>query len=550
MKASDLFLQCLEMQGVRKMYGVPGEENADIMLSLLDSDIDFVTTRHEQTAAFIAAMDGYLTGQPAVCLGTLGPGATNLITGVAQANMDHMPLIVVIGQASTHRLHKVSHQNMDSVDMYRSVTKWAVTIRDADTIPEIVAKAFKMAQVGLPGAVLIELPEDVAAEEVIVKPLPKINVVDHYQSSEIKINEFISLLEEASRPLVLAGDSAVRGRVDQQMAEFLEKTNLFAATTFMGKGVVSDRYQHSLHTVGMGMKDIAVSAFEEADLVICIGYSLVEWAPEKWNQTADKVVVHINVVPAEIDSHYLPKLQLIGNIAAILSQINIRLNAGCQKSEIVLFKQIQDKVKQDLNQDDNSGAFPVKPKAFLHHLRENMADDDMLFSDVGAHKMWVARQYRAYESMTCFISNGFCSMGGSMPSAISAKAIYPDKRVVALCGDGGFIMSIQALATATSQKLPVIIVVWVDDHYGLIKWKQEMHFGKSSHIDLNNPDLLTIAKGFGAYAETLESVFDLASVFARFDEVKDRPCVLFVPIDYSENMKLFYHLKKMTEKTV
>ncbi len=547
MKASDLLLKCIEAQGSYRIYGVPGEENADVMISLLDSNIEFLTMRHEQTAAFSAAMEGYLTGQPGVCLSTLGPGATNLLTGVAQANMDHMPLIVIIGQASTHRLHKISHQNMDSVDMYKSVTKWAVTIRDADTIPEIVAKAFKRAQEGLPGAVLIEFPEDIAAMEVNAKLsiLPKIAVSDNKEIAEESISSFIQLLQSAKKPIVLAGDSAVRQAVDKPLKRFLTTANLYGASTFMGKGVISDHYEKSLYTVGMGMKDIAVKAFDEADLVICIGYDLVEWAPDRWNPRGDKKIIHINVAPAEVDSAYLPSLEMIGDIGGILAQINKQLTQACTKDDIQSFKAIRKLVKDDLNQDDNNNSFPSKPKAFLHRLREVLADDDLLFSDVGAHKMWVARQYRAYQSKTCFISNGFCSMGGSMPSALAAKQIHPNRRVVALCGDGGFIMSIQALASASALKQAITVIIWIDDHYGLIKWKQEMHFNQYSHIDLHNPNLLQVAEAFGCYAQVIEAPSMLAEAFERIDKITDRPSVLLVPIDYSENMKLFEHLKRI-----
>ncbi|PIQ42428.1 MAG: acetolactate synthase large subunit [Gammaproteobacteria bacterium CG11_big_fil_rev_8_21_14_0_20_46_22] len=536
MKASDLLLRCLEAEGVEAIYGVPGEENADIMISLLNSPIKFITCRHEQTASFMADMHGRLTGKPGVCLATLGPGATNLITGVANANMDRVPLIALIGQAETTRLHKESHQNMDSVAMYREVTKWSTTIREADVIPEVVRKAFKVATEEKPGAVLIELPEDVAKEDtdkqVIIPREKTVRGVETF-----KAKKALELIEKAKKPLLLVGFGCVREECDKELLQFIEETGIYAADTFMGKGAVPASHAQSLHCVGLGMKDIAVEAFDEADLIICAGYDLVEWAPSRWNPNNDKTIIHIDTVPAEVDEAYVPELELIGDVKEIFRLLNQHLGRA-HKKDLGVFAKIRARILADLESLYTDQSIPMKPQRILHDLRELMTGDDILISDVGAHKMWVARQYETYRSKTCFIYNGFCSMGGSMPGALLAKQLRSKQNVVALCGDGGFMMSIQALATAVRFKVPMVVLVWEDHHYGLIQWKQEAAYHQESHVALDNPDLKALSESFGAHAERVEKPEDLKQVLQEAFARHDKPSVIVVPVDYSENMKL------------
>lgn len=546
MKASDLFLKCLEIQGVNIIYGVPGEENADIMISLLSQPIKFIACAHEQTSAFMAEMHGRLTGIPGICLSTLGPGATNLITGVAQANMDGAPLIAIIGQGNTSRLHKISHQNINSIEMFKPVTKWATTIVSADVIPEVIAKAFKIATSGRPGAVVIELPEDIAKSDTDVLPLEKVQGTQQEGASDSQINQFLALLRESKKPLILIGDSAARTESDAAIREFLNKTKLYSAHTFMGKGVVSNLYERSLHCVGLGMKDIALAAFEQADLIICIGYNMVEWSPANWNIGVKKTIVHIDSAPAEIDQYYLPTLEIVGSIPRIIQQINSSLTDR-ERKDAAYFDAVQKKAEEDIRSYADDNSFPMKPKRVLKDIREVLGDTDILVSDVGAHKMWIARQYGARHSKTCFISNGFCSMGGSMPGALEAKRLYPDKNVVAVCGDGGFVMSIQTLFTGVTQKIPFVVIVWDDKAYGLIKWKQQMHYQQSSHTELDTANLTEIAKSIGCHAKEISKSEDFKSTLEWAIKQKDKPTVIVVPIDYSENMKLFYHLQKTFE---
>lgn len=537
MKASDLFLRCLENEGVDTIFGVPGEENADIMISLLNSPIQFITCRHEQSAAFMADMHGRLTGKPGVCLATLGPGATNLLTGVANANMDHAPLVAIIGQADTTRLHKESHQNMDAVTMYEPVTKWRTSIRDASVIPEVIRKAFKIAEVPKSGAVMIELPEDIAKHEVKENPIlmRKGEIETGVDSHQLK--HVLKLIEVSKAPLLLAGYGASFRECDHEIKAFMDKTGIFAVTTFMGKGSVDTRHPQSLFCVGLGMKDIALQAFDQADLIITIGYGMVEWHPELWNEGHTKKIIHVSASPAEVDKDYIPNVELVGNIKGILAEVNDKLTDKHQKDKS-LFTELRNRILKDLTVYDQDESFPVKPQRFLHDLRQVLADDDILISDVGAHKMWVARQFQTYRSKTCFIYNGFCSMGGAIPGAVAAKRLHPKKHVVALCGDGGYIMSIQGIVTAVDLKLPIVVIVWDDNNYGLIKWKQEAAYGTSSHVDLQNPDLVQVSQAFGCHSDRINHVSEIIPKLQKAFKIIDKPSVIIVPIDYSENMKL------------
>lgn len=541
MRASDLFLKCLEKQGVTTIFGVPGEENTDLMISLLHSPIQFVTCRHEQTASFMADMYGRLTGRAGVCLSTLGPGATNLLTGVANANMDNIPVIAIIGQASTNRLHKESHQNMDTVSMYKPVTKWSTSIREPEVIPEVIYKAFSLAKQGRPGAIMIELPEDIARMSVDVEPLPHAKTIIKYGHSTEDIEQTLNLLQDAKKPLILIGAGCSHEPCEKAIHDFVEKTQIYTATTFMGKGAHDNKHPLNLFTVGLGMRDIALKAFEQADLIISIGYRQVEWLPEYWNIGTKKEIIHIDVTPAEVDQNYLPSVELIGDINCILQDICSKLSENHVK-DAEIYAQIRQQIQDDLNLETVSEAFPLKPQRILHDLRQFLNDDDILISDVGAHKMWVARQFPTYKSKTCLIYNGFCSMGGSIPGAIIAKWLHPEKVVVALCGDGGFIMSIQAIVTAVQFQTPIIILVWEDDYYGLIKWKQEMAYHEFSHVELVNPDLAAVAKAFGCNTRRIYQANELLTTLEQVKKDNTGPTVIVMPVDYSENMKLTQRL--------
>jgi len=540
-KASDLFVRCLEAEGVTHIFGVPGEENADLMISLMDSDIEFVLCRHEQAAAFIADIYGRLTGKAGVCLATLGPGATNLVTGLADANMDRAPVVAIIGQGSTKRLHKESHQNMDAIGMMRPITKWAHSIRDEETIPEVVRKAFKIAESEKPGVTVIELPEDIAKEAVAGKPMSVYKT--RRPGADYKaIAQAIEVITQAERPIILAGNGAVRKRAAKQLLRFAHKTGIPVVNTFMGKGSVPMEDKHSLFTMGLQAKDHINHAMEKCDVVITVGYDLVEYSPHFWNANQDKKIVHIDFLPAEIDTHYTVAVDVVGDIADALWQMNMELernHAGdLPLQDIDGWLKLRQTILDDFAMEKDDTSFPMKPQKILWDVREFLGPEDYLLSDVGAHKMWISRYYQCHTPNTCLISNGFCSMGFALPGAIGAKMAAPDRRVLAICGDAGFMMNVQDVETAVRLGLNVVFMVWEDGEYGLIKWKQQNQFnGRHSNLAFGNPDWETLARAFGMWGRTLTRAEDLKPALEEAFR-QPGPALIGVPVDYSENLKL------------
>lgn len=548
MKASDLFMRCLEAEGVQCIFGVPGEENADVMMSLLDSPVRFVVCRHEQGAAFMADVSGRLSGNPGVCLGTLGPGATNLLTGVASANMDHSPLVAITGQGATTRLHKDSHQAMDVVGMFAPVTKWGATVWDGRNIPEIVRKAFKLAAAENPGATLVELPEDVAKAEVDDEPIVPGLKIRRPAPDDKTVTAALDLIAQAQAPLLLLGGGCVRTRVSKQLHRLVDETGMYAAMTFHAKGAVSDRHPQSLFAAGLGARDHVIRCFEEADLVIAVGYDMVEWRPDRWNVGANKRLLHIDFTPAEVDGDYRPDVEAVGDIAACLWAINERLADAHRGKGHPTFAEVRKTLVYEITEEFSADdSFPMKPQRVLADLRAEMDDDDILISDIGAHKMWTARHYPAYGPNTCLISNGFCSMGIALPGGLAAKIVHPDRRVVALQGDGGFMMNVQELATGVQHGIAPVNLVWDDAGYGLIAWKQQVGYGRTSHTDLRQPDLAELARSFGCHGVRIGGCGELRSALREAFAVTDRPSVIVVPIDYSENMRLTRRLGELLQ---
>jgi len=540
-KASDLFVRCLEAEGVTHIFGVPGEENADLMISLMDSTIEFVLCRHEQAAAFMADTYGRLTGKPGVCLATLGPGATNLVTGVADANMDRAPTVAIIGQASTARLHKESHQNMDAITMFTPISKWAHSITNAKTIPEVLRKAFKVATTEKPGACIIELPEDVAKQPVVGTPMPVAKTrrpgADHKA-----VTQAVDMIAAAKSPIILAGNGAVRKRAAKQLRRLAHATGIGVVNTFMGKGAIALDDPHCLFTIGLQGRDHINFVVDQADTIITVGYDLVEYAPEFWNRGQKKKIIHIDFDPAEIDNAYIVSVDIAGDIADALWQINEQLQSRFKKRlpffDIKERAKVRATIEADLTAEADDNAFPMKPQRILNDLRKALGPDDILLSDVGAHKMWVARYYQCYEPNTCLISNGFCSMGFALPGAIGAKVAHPDRRVVAVCGDAGFLMNVQDLETAVRRKYNFVCIVWVDGEYGLIKWKQQNHFnGRHSELAFGNPDFELLAKSFGMWGKTLRKAGELPKALKEAFRQKT-PALIAIPVDYAENRKL------------
>ena len=551
MQASDLLVQCLEREGIQLVFGVPGEENADFVRSLEKSEsIRFILTRHEQGAAFMAETYGRLTGQAAACLGTLGPGATNLITGVADSNMDRAPMLVLTGQGSTARLHKESHQIMDVVAMFEPVTKWAMSILNPDTIPEIVRKAVRVARTEKPGAVLIELPEDVAKMEVTATPLEprrfRRSVPD-----DLIVDRAFELLCESKRPVILAGNGCIRKRASKQLRIFCERTGIGVLSTFMAKGCVDMDADYCLYTIGLGRKDLPALVIDEADLVITLGFDMVEYHPRLWNSNGDKQIIHADFLPAEIDTNYLPQVELIGDLAHTLWMLNERIGAAAPlKLDLESQREMRTRMGAEFAAhagDETTGS--IRPQKVLWDVRRALGPEDILLSDVGAHKMWIARYYHCHEPNTCLIPNGFCSMGSALPGAIAASMIYPEKKVLAIAGDGGFLMNVQEMETAKRLGAEPVVMVWEDGGYGLIAWKQDDEFGTHTDLAFTNPDWLQLAESFGWNGYRVEDSADLAGVIdAAFS---DRgPGLIVLPIDYRENPLLTKRLGELIQPGV
>ena len=533
MKAAELFVKCLENEEVERIYGIPGEENIDVMDALLDSKIQFVTTRHEQGAAFMADVYGRLTGRAGVCLATLGPGATNLITGVADANMDLAPIVAIAGQGSTKRLHKESHQILDLVNLFDPISKYSTQIREGEIIPEIVRKAFKVAQTEKPGCSFIDFPENIAGEEVVDKEPLLVQSPVTPTPPEPMMDEAAKIISNARFPMVMAGNGVIRADAEEQLVSFAEKLNIPVATTFMAKGAIPFSHNLSLGAVGLQASDYISCGFSRADVVICVGYDIVEYHPHLWHKDKDIKIIHINALPAEVDEHYIVEVGVIGDIGQALNGIAERADA---KDEYLAANLRQTIVDEMAAHADDSG-FPIKPQKILWDLRQVLNPEDVVISDVGAHKMWMARMYQEEVSNTCIISNGFASMGIAVPGALAAKFVFPERIVVAVTGDAGFMMNSQEIETALRHGLAFVILIWTDSEYGLIKWHQLRHFGRPSNISFNNPDFVKYAESFGAKGYRIESSGDLLPTLKK--AIADNTVVIIdCPVDYSENMKL------------
>jgi acetolactate synthase-1/2/3 large subunit len=553
MKASDLFIRCLEAEGVEYIFGIPGEETSDLIMSLLDSKIKFVLVRHEQAAAFMADMYGRLTQKVGVCLSTLGPGATNLTTGVANANMDRSPILVITGQTDTDFLHKESHQNMDAVAMFKPITKWRWSIRNADSIPEIVRRAFKIALEEKAGAVHLELPQDIAKMESDIKPI-KTQQVFRSRPNEELIEKAAKLILESKTPILLVGNGCIRGRASLYVRKFVEKTGICSMNTFMAKGVISDKSDRHLHTIGIREADHASIAMREADLVIAIGYDLVEYSPKHWNGSLDKKIIHIDFTPAESDTYYPPTIEIAADIEytmyAILGEIErIRKQDETEEEKQrqyripqsdppELFKTIKREIVWRLERYKNDFSYPIKPEKLVLDVRDALDESDIVISDVGVHKLWVAKIYNTYTPNTCIVPNGFCSMGFSLPAAIAAQLVDPSHKIVAMCGDGGFLMNVQEIETAVRLRLPIIVIVWCDYDYGMISLKQIYEFGRSAFTKFNNPNFVKLAESFGAIGYNVRSTEEFSKVLEKAKVSKSSPVIISIDVDYSRNRLL------------
>lgn len=534
MNAADLFVQCMEVEGVKYVFGIPGEETLEINEALDQSKkIQFIAFRHEQGAAFAADVYGRLTGKPGVCLATLGPGATNLITGVADANMDRAPLVAITGQKALRASHKEFHQYIDVPQVFRAVTKWTQRILAPDTVPEVVRKAFRIAILEKPGACHIELSEDVASSPVKGKPLrpaPKLM----FRASDKERRGALSLLESAKHPLILAGNGVIRTNAAKELVAFAEKTNIPVANTFMAKGAFPSDHRLHVSTLGLQSKDYMTCGFDHADLVITIGYDLVEYSPALWNPGKDKKILCIDSVPSDVDAHYNFELELVGNIPFVLKKLTEETTYQNGDAYALGLKKLMAEEKKQVGSDDDA---LVKPQRIIADMRSALGRSDILVSDVGAHKLWIGRLYSAYEPNTCIISNGFASMGIALPGAIGAKLAYPEKKVVAAMGDGCFLMNSQELETAVRLGLDFVVVIWSDREYGAISWHQRKRGFHPTGISFTNPDFVKYAESFGCKGVRISTASEFLPALQKALDEKGIT-VIDVPVDYSENMKL------------
>lgn len=537
MRSSELFVRCLEAEGVQFVFGLPGEENMEILDALNSSKIQFVLTHDERWAAFMANACGRLSGMPGVCLSTLGPGATNLFTGVADAFLDFSPMVAVTGQVGLSQMHKESHQYIDVLSAFRPVTKWNARVEDPRTIPEIVRKAFRTAIVEKPGPTHIEFPEDIAAADTEGMPIPH-DTVKYPEPAEEMISKAASMIQNAQMPIILAGNGVIRGRAAKEFKKFVLKTRIGVTATFMGSGAIPADDEYFISTAGLQSKDYIMCGFDRADLIITVGYDPVEFSPRYWNSNGRKDVIHINFTPSDIDATY-SAFELVGDIRITLSMLTERISSGKDPSYCHKLKLFTDHAMHF-----SLKGFPLKPLRIITDIRKVLGREDILISDVGAHKIWLARFYPAYRENTVLISNGFASMGFAIPAAISSKLLYPDKNIIAAVGDGGFLMSMSEINTAVRLGLNFVCLIFNDGSFGLIEWKERLRYNRDFFVKFENPDFAKLAEAFGARGYRVDAEDELLPILhdALHQNV---PAVIDCPVDYAENLRLTEKLGRL-----
>ncbi|WP_335341898.1 acetolactate synthase large subunit [Bifidobacterium moraviense] len=537
---ADLFVECLVNEGVKVMFGIPGEENIPLMEAIeRDGRIRFVLTRHEQGAGFMAATHGHLTGEPGVCLATLGPGALNLTLPVAQANASTTPLVAICAQGNVGRLYKESHQIIDLESVFRPLTQWTSMVMTPEAVPEMIRKAFSIATRKRPGATCLILPEDVAEmpapEGAHPLPLPKpVQIVP----TDETIEQAVDLIARAKHPIILAGNGVARGHAENRLLALAEQLDVPVATTFEGKGVISDRIPNALGVVGFMRHDYENFAFDEADLIVSVGFSIQQFDPKKINPNDDKTIIHINTFAEDTDAHYSTALNIMGDIDATLA----KLIAGL-KAHGIRFDESHPKIHELLTDEYTSHAdddgFPMKPQRVVYDTRRAMeTDTDITLVDTGALKMWMARLYPTYYSNTCVIDNSLSTMAWTLPGAVAASLAHPGRPVLAVMGDGSFMMNVQELETAVRVGARMVVLVWVDEAYGLIKWKMDIHDGSHEYVDFGNPDVVELASSFGAKGHEITSADELYPTLRSALRSGSGVDIIACPVDYRENMKL------------
>lgn len=533
---ADLLVRCLDAEGVTHVFGIPGEENIRFVEALSRSKINYVLVRHEQAGSFMAEVFGRITGRAGVCSSTLGPGAINMLLGVADATTNSTPVVALSAQVARSRSFKESHQNIDLVPMFEPATKWAALVPTGDAVPEMIRKAFKLAQTERPGAVYLAVPEDVEDERSQPHFAPlRVNVPRPEGPSPSQLQRAVALMRAAKNPVVLAGHGASRAGASAALVRFSERLGLPVATTFNGKGVFPDDHPQALGTVGFMRHDYANFGFDRADLIVTVGFELQEFDPVRINPSGDKRIIHVHRFPAEVDRHYDVDVGLEGDISRSLEE----LSAGLDRlfDSATGGEHIRTLFRQELEQGSRDPRFPLAPARIVADTRAALGREDIVLVDTGALKMWMARLYPAYAPNTCLISNGLSSMGWSVPGAIGAKIARPEAKVIAATGDGGFLMNSQEIETALRLHLPFVILVWVDHEYGLISWEMDLELGHHVHTSFTNPDFVAYAESFGARGYRIDAADQLLPVLEQALS-HDTVSVISCPVDYSANLQL------------
>jgi acetolactate synthase-1/2/3 large subunit len=540
-----LIVQCLENEGVTHVFGIPGEENIHLVQALAASSIRYVLVRHEQAASFMAETYGRLTGRAGVCSATLGPGAINLILGVADATTNSTPVVAISAQVGMNRAYKESHQGVDLVSMFDPVTKWSELIATPEAVPEMIRKAFKLAQTERPGAVYLAVPEDVEKAPAPASAAPlAVNVPRSDEPSENQLRRAAEALRAARSPIVLAGHGAARAGAAEALRRFAEHLNLPVATTFHGKGVFPDDHPLALGAVGFMRKDYVNFGFDLSDAVIAVGYELQEFDPARINPDGDKTIIHIHRFPAEVDQHYEVEVGLQSDIPRTLDALAEAVGRPFEPAASE--QQIRQMLARELERGAADDRFPLTPARIVADTREAMRRDDIVLVDTGALKMWMARLYPTYEPNTCLISNGLSTMAWTLPGAIGAKLARPQARVLVATGDGGFLMNSQEIETALREHIPMVILIWVDDEYGLITWKMDLELGENLDTTFANPDFVTYAESFGARGYRIERAGELLPTL-REALAQDTVSVVACPVDYAANLQLTDALGELDE---
>ncbi len=543
--AAQLLVKCLENEGVAVVFGLPGEENIRFVQALASSDIRYVLTRHEQAASFMAEMYGRVTGRAAVVSATLGPGAINMQLGVADATTNSTPLVAISAQVGQDRQFKESHQYVDLVSMFAPITRWAAGIPTVQAIPEMVRKAFKVAETERPAAVYLAVPEHIDADDAgyDLTPLPR-NVVRADAPAFRQVARAVDVLREAKRPVVLAGHGAARADATAALVRFSEKFGIPVANTFHGKGVMPDDHPNSIGTIGFMRHDYVNFGFDNADVVIAVGYELQEFDPVRINPNADKKIIHLHRFPAEVDAHYSVNVGIIGDISASLDALAEALDDHSFAADPAIPG--SGLLDEEFARGQQDSRYPLAPARVVADTRAALGRSDIVLVDTGATKMWMARLYPTYECNTCLISNGLSTMSFALPGALGVKLARPESKVLAVVGDGAFLMNSQEIETAVRERIPLVVLIWEDGGYGLIEWKMDLELGEHYYVRFGNPDIVSYAESFGAKGYRISHAEELLPTLkAALDD--DGVSLICCPVDYSENLRLTDRLGELDE---